>query len=148
MFNYKSSLFIVLVIFSYNSLYSGEDSSESNFNIETNSYNCDISKIDKKLLVRKLYDNARRHQCNALINFLSNFSSVVIVESEISDQQIEKIIKDCKGKIGSINNIIINIDISENFFDTTDYNKINGKNAAETVITKIRKDSSTTCVIQ
>jgi hypothetical protein len=106
----------------------------------------DISGIDKKILLQALYTRAERQLMYGGLRVRPDY--------QLTDVEIQAALN--QGFIGYITCKNLNIDISGDSMSTSSYNRINGKNAAETVVKELRdlngqntdEDQELPCVIQ
>ncbi len=90
--------------------------------------NVDISGVNKKKLLKKLYERAQP-QGRGFLHFQEN--------DELSDADAEKLLQ--RGYIDYLRGRVMKIDITGDSVSTRLYNRDNGNNAAEEVIEEVRR---------
>ena len=105
------------------------------FSLLISSYACsamqivDISGIDKKMLLQSLYTHAKPLEMQ-IYPYIPNHI--------LTDQVMESILAEGRGRIYYLHGRAMKIDISDDVVNTYLYNRHNGTNAAEKIIDALR----------
>ena len=90
----------------------------------------DISGLDKKVLLRGLFEKAKTQGMGRL-HYVEN--------DQLSDEEVEGILKS-GGYVDYLHGRVMKVKISDETLDTTWYNRDNGVDAAEKVIEMMRNN--------